>query len=182
TTGTGEFTTHTYATPGDYVVTLTVMDSNGNINIIPLYYFVTIDPPAAPTPTPTPAPTPTPTPGPGEVDPTFIAAATQAHAAQVNAVVVQPDGKTLVGGLFTSFGGRARRGIARINPDGSCDATFDPGLALTRAVGGALTGGIVKSIALQPDGRILVGVQYQSRISNVRIIFRLNPDGTTDPT
>jgi uncharacterized delta-60 repeat protein len=182
TTGTGAVTQHTYSSPGDYFATLTVTDSNGKINVVLLSYLVTVHLPPIPTPTPTPGPTPTPPPGPGQVDPTFTATATLSYGASVSAVVTQPDGKTLVGGLFTSFGGSARRGIARINPDGSCDATFDPGLALTRAVGGALVGGMVKSLALQPDGKILVGVQYQGFVSNARIIFRLNSDGTPDPT
>jgi uncharacterized delta-60 repeat protein len=188
TTGTGPIVSHVYTAAGDYVVTLMVTDSNGNVNMTPLRYIVTVAGIPTPTPTPTPSatptpgPTPTPPPGPGQVDPTFTATATLGYGASVSAFVTQPDGKTLVGGLFTSFGGRARRGIARINPDGTCDTTFDPGLALTRAVGGALVGGMVKSLALQPDGKILVGVQYQSRVSNVRIIFRLNPDGTPDPT
>ena len=182
TTGTGAVTQHTYSSPGDYFATLTVTDSNGKINVVLLSYLVAVHLPPIPTPTPTPVPTPTPPPGPGQVDPTFTATATLGYGASVSALATQPDGKTLVGGLFTSFGGRARRGIARINSDGTCDATFDPGLALTRAVGGALVGGIVKSLALQPDGKILVGVQYQSRVSNGRIIFRLNPDGTPDST
>ena len=49
----------------------------------------------------------------------------------VRIVVVQPDGKILIGGDFTSLapnGGVSvtRNHIARLNPDGSLDADFNP--------------------------------------------------------
>ena len=65
-------------------------------------------------------------------------------------MAVQPDGKILVGGNFTTFGGgdgtTPRNRIARLNADGSLDATFDPG-----------ANGYVYAMAVQPDGKILVG-------------------------
>src|SRR5207248_2455687 len=69
----------------------------------------------------------------------------------VVSVAVQPDGKILVGGNFTTLGGggfgtATRDHIGRLNPDGSLDASFDPG-----------ANGSVSSLALQADGRILVG-------------------------
>jgi uncharacterized delta-60 repeat protein len=42
-------------------------------------------------------------------------------------VAIQPDGKIVVGGEFTKIGGAVRHSIARLNPDGSIDTTFDPG-------------------------------------------------------
>ena len=63
-------------------------------------------------------------------------------------VVVQPDGKTLIGGAFTSVMGVARNGIARLNPDGTLDTAFDPGATNVFAV---------ECIAVQADGKILVG-------------------------
>ena len=41
-------------------------------------------------------------------------------------IAVQADGKILVGGCFTSIGGQARNYIARLNADGTVDATFNP--------------------------------------------------------
>jgi uncharacterized delta-60 repeat protein len=69
----------------------------------------------------------------------------------VRVVVVQPDGKILLGGEFTSLspnGGAsvARAYMARLNPDGTLDAAFDPNPTAP-----------VYAIALQPDGKILVG-------------------------
>src|SRR6185295_6332717 len=45
----------------------------------------------------------------------------------IYAVTMQPDGKIIIVGAFQHFGEVARNGIARLNPDGSVDGTFDPG-------------------------------------------------------
>jgi len=42
----------------------------------------------------------------------------------VSSVVVQPDGKVLIGGPFTFINGTNRYGSARLNADGSLDSTF----------------------------------------------------------
>src|SRR5689334_13019895 len=47
-------------------------------------------------------------------------------SSDVNAIAVQPDGKILIGGFFTTVGGQTRNRIARLNSDGSLDATFNP--------------------------------------------------------
>src|SRR5438132_8871521 len=70
----------------------------------------------------------------------------------IRVVVVQPDGKILIGGDFTTLspnGGVAvtRNRIARLNPDGTLDTAFDPNA----------TGSEVDSIAVQADGKILAG-------------------------
>src|SRR6185295_14257980 len=83
----------------------------------------------------------------GSVDPTFNPGANNT----ISTLALQPDGKIIVGGDFTSIGGggtgsTARNRIARLNPDGSLDPAFDPG-----------ANGHISSIALQTDGRILIG-------------------------
>ena len=50
----------------------------------------------------------------------------------VDALAVQGDGKIVVGGFFTTLGGggsgtSVRNHIARVNPDGTLDTSFDPG-------------------------------------------------------
>ena len=61
--------------------------------------------------------------------------------------MVQPDGKILIGGDFTSvFVAVPRNHIARFNPDGSLDTGFDPN-----------ANGTVNSIAVQADGKVLIG-------------------------
>src|SRR5262245_57047186 len=44
----------------------------------------------------------------------------------VRVMVVQPDGKILLGGEFTTVLGVARNRIARLNPDGTLDTVFNP--------------------------------------------------------
>jgi uncharacterized delta-60 repeat protein len=66
----------------------------------------------------------------------------------VNAIVLQPDGKILIGGSFGTINGTNRASIARLNSDGSLDGSFTPG------TGAAFW---VNAIALQPDGGILIG-------------------------
>ena len=91
---------------------------------------------------------------------------------EVYSIVVQPDGKILVGGDFGAYNGNTVRRIIRLNPDGSVDNTFHSNDGFN---------GSVKSIVIQSDGKILVGgnfTSYNESYSN-RII-RLNPDGSQD--
>jgi hypothetical protein len=47
-------------------------------------------------------------------------------AGRVNAIVVQPDGKMIVGGRFTAVNDVPRNNLARLNPNGSVDLTWNP--------------------------------------------------------
>ena len=69
----------------------------------------------------------------------------------VLALAVQSDGKILIGGEFTGVDGLARRFLARLNANGSVDASFDAGASLTAPV---------EAIELQADGKILVGGEF----------------------
>ena len=89
----------------------------------------------------------------------------------VSAIVVQPDGKILVGGSFTMISGVAKDRLARIDTDGSVETAFSAGA----------TSGEVRSIALQPDGKILIGGNFSNFGGQPRQhIARVNPDGTLD--
>ncbi len=90
----------------------------------------------------------------------------------VNAVVLQPDGKVLIGGAFTNVAGNPRARLARLGPDGNFDAVF---------VSTGITNGSIFSVALAPDGKILIGgsfryVHGQSRSG----VARLLADGSLD--
>jgi uncharacterized delta-60 repeat protein len=97
----------------------------------------------------------------------------------VRAIVVQADGKILIGGDFTTVapnGGMAvaRNRIARFNPDGTVDTAFDPNANNT-----------VFAIAVQSDGKILTGGFFNSTTAingNVtrNYIARLETTGTVD--
>ena len=90
----------------------------------------------------------------------------------IYSMVLQSDGKILIGGAFTSYNGTALGGIARLNIDGSLDTFFDPGSG---------TNGHVYSIALQGDGKILIGGEFSSYNGTGRNrIARLNTDGSLD--
>jgi uncharacterized delta-60 repeat protein len=69
----------------------------------------------------------------------------------VYATAVQPDGKIVIGGFFTTVLGVTRNRIARLNTDGTLDTAFNP-----NASGG------VYSIAVQADGKILAGGGFQA--------------------
>jgi uncharacterized delta-60 repeat protein len=91
---------------------------------------------------------------------------------KITSVILQPDGKIIVGGNFTAFNGVARNGIARLNPNGSVDGSFNPGSSADRLVG---------PVALQPDGKILVGGNFTAFNGVARNgLARLNPDGGVD--
>ncbi len=105
------------------------------------------------------------------VDTTFNIAGT-GFDDQVRAVVVQSDGKILVGGDFTSFNGLVRGGIARLNADGTVDSTFVPGIGFN---------GSVRSLALQADGKIVVGGSFTKfGTTTQNYIARLTATGALD--
>ncbi len=108
----------------------------------------------------------------GSVDQSFQTSA--GANGTVNAIVVQRDGKVLIGGDFTSVGGVPHNFVARLNVDGSVDTTFDAGFG---------TDGSVRALAVQSDDKILIGGTFQS-VSGVavRSIARLNSDGSLDST
>lgn len=107
----------------------------------------------------------------------------------VSAMAAQPDGRVIVAGWFNSVDGRFRPGLARFNPDGSLDPSFDPAAAGCCATLPYVTGWMsfpVRALALQKDGRILVGgvtgpIETVSGTQRPNLI-RLNPDGTVDGT
>src|SRR6185369_11448968 len=106
----------------------------------------------------------------GQLDPTFDAGA--GPDGTVWSMAVQPNGKILIAGSFGSVAGFPCGHIARLNPDGSVDTSFNPGIGANDTI---------YSIALQPNGKIVAGgafgsVQGQSRNS----IARFNTDGLLD--
>ena len=101
----------------------------------------------------------------------------------VYVLATQADGKLLVAGQFTSLrpgvGASAiRNNLARLNPDGSVDATFDPN-----------ANGPIRALVLQPDGRIVIGGDFTALQPNGAAttttrnrVARLNANGTLDLT
>ncbi len=96
---------------------------------------------------------------------------------EINRIIVQPDGKILICGVFNFFNGVSRVCVARLNADGTLDTSFI-------AAGGGINGGAVKyalDLALQPDGKILLGGGFTSYLGTSRwALARLNTDGMLD--
>ncbi len=107
----------------------------------------------------------------GSFDATFSRSVASGPRISVAALVVQPDGKILVGGGALSTQGAVRRGVARLTSSGAIDSTFTPP-ALNPVTG----------IVLQEDGRILVHGAFPSVDGATPVLVRLNADGTLDPT
>ena len=69
----------------------------------------------------------------------------------VRAMAVQPDGKVIIGGVFTEVDGVGYNYLARLNADGSVDTSFDIGTGANE---------VVNAVAVQPDGKIIVGGNF----------------------
>jgi uncharacterized delta-60 repeat protein len=92
----------------------------------------------------------------------------------IYAIRLQDDGKILIGGAFGTLGGTRRTRLARLAADGTLDPTFDPGDG---------PNGSVRSICLQPDGKVLAGGAFKRVQGLPRYgVVRLNEDGTLDPS
>lgn len=95
---------------------------------------------------------------------------TGAQGGFIESMAIQPDGKILVCGNFTSFNGSPKRFIARLNSNGSVDTNFTADVSYW-----------VRYMALQQDGKIVIGGYFnyvggQSR----NLLARLNSDGSLD--
>lgn len=86
-------------------------------------------------------------------------------------MTAQADGKLLVGGVFDTVNGLAVQELVRLHPDGSVDTTFDPPVNTTEIQ--------IRAIAVQADGKILVGVPFSNGGFGPS---RLLENGSMDPT
>lgn len=106
----------------------------------------------------------------GSVDPGFVAQADNL----VTAILPVAGGKLLVGGSFKKINGTARASLALLNANGSVDA-FTPNW-------GSLIPGAIRTLAVQADGKILVGGSVLSLVGgfSTKVVVRLNADGSVD--
>ena len=108
----------------------------------------------------------------GTVDPSFDPGTGPND--RVSVVALDANGRVLIGGVFTTVSGQTRQGIARLNANGTLDATF---------MGNGIASGGVRDIAVMPDGRILAGgsfVFYKTKSANN--VVRILADGSHDPS
>jgi uncharacterized delta-60 repeat protein len=91
---------------------------------------------------------------------------------QISAIEIQSDGKILVGGNFTSYSGSTQNRLIRLNSDGTKDTSFDIGTGFNSSVA---------SIAIQSDGKILVGGAFTTFTGSTQnYLIRLNSNGSKD--
>ena len=107
----------------------------------------------------------------GSLDETFYLGQFDSY---VRAITLQPDGKILVGGNFEYYNEEYASKIIRLNADGTIDQSFTYGEEFDN---------IVRAIAVQRDGKIVVGGDFNYYYDfYCPQIVRLNSDGTPDPT
>ncbi len=108
----------------------------------------------------------------GSVDPDFNPGT--GASAPVYDVKLQPDGAVVICGSFSTVNGLARRRVARLLPNGSVDGLFVSGISSNSQTAYAL--------ALQIDGRIIVGGYLRDPGFNSKGMVRLLQDGSVDST
>jgi uncharacterized delta-60 repeat protein len=107
----------------------------------------------------------------GSLDETFYLGQFNSY---IRAIALQPDGKILVGGNFTNYDGYNAGRIIRLNSDGTIDGNFTYGPEFD---------GKVRAIAVQRDGKIVVGGDFNNYYNfYCPQIVRLNSNGTPDTT
>lgn len=86
---------------------------------------------------------------------------------------MQPDGKLIVAGDFTTIGGQTRHRVARLDADGHLDTDFVD----------AFVDGPVDNLALRADGKLFVGGSFDTIDGQAhKRVARLNADGSLDET
>lgn len=109
----------------------------------------------------------------------YVSTDVNTHDDEANDILVQPDGKIVIGGsaILQSY---SKFSVIRYNSNGSIDSTFaDNGIA-TANVGPVNDKGT--SLALQNDGKILLAGNYGWNFYNDPAVVRFNSDGTIDST
>lgn len=108
----------------------------------------------------------------GTLDPSF-GPVPLASVHEIRALALDPTGNVLIGGYFYGFDGTPINCIARLNPDGTRDLSFNPGTGADYTV---------EEIVVQQDGRILMAGNFRE-VNGItrRGIARLMPDGSLDP-
>jgi len=108
----------------------------------------------------------------GSLDETFAPVRLYGSGTPFAHTRVLPDGKIIAVGRFEYYGETPVANIIRLNADGTLDETFDAGTGIM---------GQPMSVAIQPDGKIIVGGLF-AFVNGVErnMIARINTDGSVD--
>jgi uncharacterized delta-60 repeat protein/uncharacterized repeat protein (TIGR01451 family) len=98
---------------------------------------------------------------------------------EASGVVVEPAGRVLVAGTGVVPEGERRFLLVAFTPSGAIDPTFAGGGPVTLDVGDGIAA--VRSMARQPDGKVLVGGTTDEAGGGGGVVARFLPDGTPDP-
>jgi len=107
----------------------------------------------------------------GTFDVTFNPAKTGTNN-RATSIKIVANNKIMIGGYFSTYNNIARKGIARLNEDGSLDETFNPGLGANSSIYG---------INELEDGKIIIGGFFTSYNGiSKNHIAKINQDGSLD--
>lgn len=115
----------------------------------------------------------------GTIDTSFnVGTATNGYIACVK---IQSDGKILCGGEFTQFNGQNYASMVRLNSNGTIDTSFNIGLGFKSIINSFTEDGIIKSIDIQSDNKIIVGGKFLkfNNVTKINLV-RLNANGSLD--
>ena len=124
----------------------------------------------------------------GTIDDTFqVTVSNYDNYSYIQGIEKQADGKIIIAGQFDSVNGSPAYSIARLNSDGTIDATFNNNRLIYSSekqdgVWRTDSQHYTNVIKLQPDGKILVGGYFYVPSVNMYGLIRLNSDGTIDET
>jgi uncharacterized delta-60 repeat protein len=117
----------------------------------------------------------------GTLDPSFAAITLQFSSTAAGLwaePAIQSDGAILIAGDFDAVNGVTNPGVARLNPDGTLDATFNA-TGFVRFLPNRPTRGVV----VQGDGKIILGGEFNVNVDAQDVpLVRLNSDGSLDQT
>lgn len=97
---------------------------------------------------------------------------------QVDAIVLQQDGKIVAGGFADLGGGNFAFALARYNTNGTLDTTFDGDGKFVRDITNGLDH--VLGLAIRPDGKIIATGHANAGTATDFATLRLNVDGSID--
>jgi uncharacterized delta-60 repeat protein len=106
----------------------------------------------------------------------------------VTSTAVLPDGKIMVAGNFSKYFGVDKKGVARLNTDGSLDMSFNTGTGVEGLLRTGYQGlgfsQYVNAMAIQPnDSKVLIGGGFKAFNGVSKNSFvRLNTNGSVDAT
>jgi uncharacterized delta-60 repeat protein len=107
----------------------------------------------------------------GSLDPTFTGPNTQSQTGEVRAIALQPDNRIIIAGTLSQNSPNIRR-IARLEADGTIDASFVTGAGFV---------GAVNQLLLEPNGQVVaVGDLDSYNAVPAGGVARLNTDGSLD--